>query len=145
MVWLVTFASYRRRPVFDSPELFEACEAALRETIERNGYCAYALAIMADHVHVVLDAGRSGHSAPKVLNNLKGVAARRVFQACPGLKADLHSEHLWADEYLAKPLRGPHAVQRACRYGEENPAIHGLPRQDYHWLQEPDASSERAP
>ena len=134
MTWLITFATYRRRPVFDSPELLEVCASAIQETTDRNGYRIYALAIMPDHVHVVLDAGRSGHKASKVLNNLKGVASRRVFQACPGLKLDLNSEHLWADEYQAKLLREAQAVERACRYVDHNPARHALPRQEFPWV-----------
>ncbi len=134
MTWLITFATYRHRPVFDSPELLEVCASAIQETSGRNGYRVYNLAIMPDHLRVVLDAGRSGHKASKVLNNLKGVASRRVFQACPGLKLDLHSEHLWADEYQARLLRDAQAVERACRYVDRNPTRHGLLQQKFPWV-----------
>jgi REP element-mobilizing transposase RayT len=50
----------------------------VREASERNGYRIYALAVMPDDVHVVVDAGKSQHAASKVLNNLKGVSARRL-------------------------------------------------------------------
>lgn len=133
-IWLVTFATYRRRPVFADADLRQACAAALHETVERNGYRVYALAILPDHVHLVLDPGGSRHAAAKVLNNLKGVASRRVFQACPQLKSDLHSAHLWADEYQAEPLAGGDAVKRACRYVEQNPVRLGFPEQHYSWV-----------
>lgn len=136
MAWLVTFATYRRRPVFANPDLLEACAEALRETSARNGYRVYALAVMPDHVHLVVDAGTSRNGAPKVLNNLKGVASRRVFQAAPGLKGDLGSEHLWADEYEASPLADMQAFKRACRYVDENPPAMGLAEQHYGWLLE---------
>jgi REP element-mobilizing transposase RayT len=93
-----------------------------------------ALAIMPDHVHLVLDPADSGHDRPRVLNNLKGVASRRVFQECPDLKLDLHSEHLWADEYQAKLLADPGAVVSACRYVEQNSGKAGLAKQRYFWI-----------
>lgn len=133
--WLVTFATFHRRPVFGNLELLQHCSEALREASERNGYRVSALAIMPDHVHLVLDAGGSGHAAWKVMNNLKGVAARRVFQAAPELKMDMHSEHLWADEYQAKQLPNSLAVQAACRYVARNPLEIGLPEQRYGWLE----------
>ena len=85
------------------------------------------------HVHLVLDPCQSGHSASKVLNNLKGVASRRVFQTCPELKADLRSEHLWTNEYQAKLLPYQSAAA-ACRYVEQNPIEAGLPVQRYSWV-----------
>src|SRR5581483_1617303 len=133
-IWLVTFGTYRRRGVFANPRLWQSCADALREVADRNGYRVYALAILPDHVHIVLDSGTSAHGAPKVLNNLKGVAARRVFQASPELKLDLGSHHLWTAEYQAKALPDPPAVERACRYVEDNPVRMGWPRQRFPWL-----------
>src|SRR5438309_1338450 len=75
-VWLVTFTVYQRKPVFANPVLRERCAAALWETTARNGYRVYAVAIMPDHVHLVIDAGCTDHAASKILNNLKGVASR---------------------------------------------------------------------
>ncbi len=134
-VWLVTFATYRRRPVFGNPELQQTCAAALRETIERNGYRVYALAIMPDHVHAVVDSGSSGHGVSRVLNNLKGVTARRLFQASPELREDLRSDHLWADEYQAVVLEGRLALTRACHYVATNPIVIGESHQHYSWLE----------
>ena len=112
----------------------ESCARAVHETCIRNSYEVYALVIMPDHVHPVLHSGSSGHNVSKVLNNIKGVASRRVFQASPELKLDLHSDHLWTDEYQALPLPDRNAVQRACRYVENNPIELGLPKQRYPWL-----------
>jgi REP element-mobilizing transposase RayT len=133
-IWMVTFATYRRREVFANPRLRQACGEALGETAERNGYVVYALAIMPDHVHLILDAGASGHLAPKVLNNLKGVVSRRIFQASPELKLDLGSNHLWADEYQARALGDKRELARACRYVRQNPVEIGWVRQHYPWV-----------
>jgi REP element-mobilizing transposase RayT len=126
----MTFATYRRRQVFANPEIRERCAKALLETAQRNAYRVYALAIMPDHVHVVVANGSMKHAAPKIINNLKGVAARRVFQSYPELKLDLGSNHLWADEYQAKPLQTATAVQRAVHYVEQNPEEIGWPKQE---------------
>lgn len=134
-VWLVTFATYHRRQVFANPDIRTTCAAALRETSQRNGYRVHALAIMPDHVHVVVGAGATGHPASKVANNLKGVTSRRVFQTTPELKMDLQSEHLWADEYQARPLSTASALLAACRYVERNPPAAGLPQQLYSWVE----------
>lgn len=136
-IWFVTFATYRRRPVFAADELRERCAAALKETCTRNGYRVYALAVMPDHVHVLVDTGESKHNRSKLLNNLKGVSARRVFQAAPDLKFDLRSEHLWADEYQALPVTGATTFRRARLYIEQNPEKVGLPRQVYDWREHP--------
>jgi putative transposase len=133
-VWLVTFATYRRQPVFANPVLRERCAEGLSETTARNGYRVYALAIMPDHVHLVIAAGPTNPAAPKILNNLKGVASRRVFQASPELKADLGSNHLWANEYQAKRLPTFAAVEQARRYVQHNPVEAGFSPQDYPWL-----------
>ncbi len=135
--WLVSFATYRRRQVFENPAPLAACGAALEEASARNGYAVYALAIMPDHVHVVLAAGTSGRTIAKVVNNLKGVPARRVFQAAPELKLDLRSEHLWADEYDARLLPNQAAVRRACTYIRQNPVALGLPPQQFAWIPGP--------
>ena len=130
-VWLITFAAYRRKAVFGNPDLRQVCAKSLEETCTRQGYRVYALAIMPDHVHMVLAAGHSGHGVSKVLNNVKGVSSRRVFRAGPELKLDLRSEHLWTDEYQARPLRDRVAVEKACSYVEENRTKLGLPKQRY--------------
>ncbi len=124
-IWLVTFATYQRRAVFANPVLFDACVVALRETSERNGYGAYALAVMPDHLHLVVDAGTTGHAASKVVTNLKGVVSRRVFQASPELRPDLRSNHLWRREYQAKVLPDRISVERACDYVRQNPRQFG--------------------
>jgi REP element-mobilizing transposase RayT len=133
-VWLVTFATYRRKPVFANPVLRERCADAVLETTTRNGYRVYALAIMPDHVHLVMDAGSADHAASKIINNLKGVVSRRVFQAYPELKVDLASNHLWTIEYQAKLLPALAAVRQACRYVQQNPIEAGLVSQIYSWI-----------
>ncbi|HEY7066095.1 MAG TPA: IS200/IS605 family transposase [Chloroflexota bacterium] len=132
MAW--TFATYHREPVFANPLLRDRCADAFSETAARNGYRVYALAIMPDHVHLVIDAGRTDHAASKILNNLKGVASRRIFQASPELKLDLASNHLWTNEYQAKLLARVVAVVQACRYVRQNPVESELPSQEYTWI-----------
>ena len=135
VAWLLTFSTHLRKPALDDPDLLAACAGGLKEAAVRNGYPVHALAIMPDHVHMVVGAGLAAHSISKMVNNLKGVASRRVFQISPELKMDLGSAHLWTNGYDVRHLFGPRALHAACLYVKQNPVKLGLPEQHYDWLE----------
>jgi hypothetical protein len=68
------------------------------------------------------------------MNNVKGVAAHRVFQAAPELKVDLRSVHLWITGYHDRLIRDVESLYRVRGYIEQNPVRLGYPRQRYEWV-----------
>src|SRR5947209_8601632 len=110
-IWHFTFSTHRRRPVFDDHQLVRVCAAAFQEVCERHAYRALALAILPDHVHFILSPGTSGHRPAKIMNNIKGVASRRLSLFAPALKSDLRSDHLWTESYHSAVLLDAGAVQ----------------------------------
>jgi REP element-mobilizing transposase RayT len=49
------------------------------------------------------------------MNDLKGVSARRLFEAFPELKLDAHTNHFWQQGYGSK-LVAPGALNATKRY-----------------------------
>lgn len=54
-----------------------------------------------DHVHLLLDVVDKGR-LPRVMNDLKGVSARRLFEQFPELKIDARTNHFWQRGYGSK-------------------------------------------
>ncbi len=57
---------------------------------------------MFDHVHLLLRSNPK--DLPRVIFLLKGISARRVFQAFPELKLDAKTQNLWQARYGAKMI-----------------------------------------
>jgi putative transposase len=58
-----------------------------------------------DHIHVVFKA-KPKHQLSKLINALKGVTARRLFQEFPALKNRLWKGHLWSPSYFLVTVGG---------------------------------------
>ncbi len=58
-----------------------------------------------DHIHFVFRA-KPIHQLSKVINSLKGVTARRLFQEFPTLKNRLWKGHLWSPSYFLVTVGG---------------------------------------
>ncbi len=58
-----------------------------------------------DHIHIVFRA-KPTHQLSKVINSLKGVTARRLFQEFPTLKNSLWKGHLWSPSYFLVTVGG---------------------------------------
>lgn len=69
--------------------------------------------VMPDHVHMLVRTTRN--DLPRVMNMVKGVSARRLFEAYPQLRLDMHSNHLWTSGYYARPI-GDGEMPAVLRY-----------------------------
>jgi putative transposase len=58
-----------------------------------------------DHIHVVFRA-KPKHQLSKIINSVKGVTARRLFQEFPALKNRLWRGHLWSPSYFLVTVGG---------------------------------------
>ena len=84
----------------------------LKETANEKGIRLLEVEAAIDHVHILLELS-ADESLSRVMNLLKGVTARRIFQHYPELKLDSGVNHLWQKRYGYKPV--PEAALQTVR------------------------------
>jgi putative transposase len=81
----------------------------LKEMVEvllREAECStIAIETEVDHIQVVFRA-KPKHQLSKIINSVKGVTARRLFQEFPTLKNRLWRGHLWGPSYFLVTVGG---------------------------------------
>ena len=75
-----------------------------------------------DHAHLLIYVGR-GEDLSYMLNVLKGISARRVFQEFPELKVQIGENHFWGRRFHANEVPSE-AVRRVGRYIQRQEEIH---------------------
>jgi REP element-mobilizing transposase RayT len=92
----------------------EVVAAQLRETATHRGWRILALAVMANHVHVVV--GVPGDpDAEKLLGDFKGWCTRRLKAGWPG------REYWWTQSGSTRPKKTPDAIRNAVVYVRDQP------------------------
>ena len=78
-----------------------------------------------DHVHLLVSL-KSGQTLPTVMHDLKGAAARRVFERFPELRLDMGSNSFWQKSYGARSVPPEHmeTVRSYIRTQSERPLRH---------------------
>lgn len=107
-----TFSTYRRTKIFLG-DLEEELRKVFAQIICEKGYDVSSYEIMPDHVHLLVRTSRENLS--KVMNMVKGISARRIFQAFPDLRLDMGSNHLWTSGYHALEV-SEGKIQRVLGY-----------------------------
>jgi REP element-mobilizing transposase RayT len=117
-VYLVTFTTWRRRPVFSSFPCATVASSALadRRLWLRSTLLAWAL--MPDHWHGLVQLG-TDESLSRLIGRLKCNSARRLRMA--GYRA-----RVWAPAFHDRGIRGEAALTAAARYVIANPLRAGL-------------------
>ncbi len=86
----------------------------LRETAAHRGWWILALAVMANHVHIVV--GVPGDPEPeKLLADFKSWATRRLKERCPG------KERWWTQSGSKRAKKTPEAIRAAVVYVRDQP------------------------
>jgi isoleucyl-tRNA synthetase len=70
--YFITFNTDNNLPIFTNEKIRIAVADAFAETAQKNNYKIYELAVIPNHVHLVVEIEEGGHSLPKVLQQLKG-------------------------------------------------------------------------
>lgn len=73
------------------------CEL-VEEIAGRRDYNIVAMETMPNHVHLLLTKP-PWEDLSRMVKNLKGATARRIFQRFPDLKLDMRSNHFWTRGY----------------------------------------------
>jgi putative transposase len=100
LVWCVT---YRRTVLID--DVAESLKTHVARLLAEAGCALVAVETDRDHIHVVFKA-KPTHQLSKLVNSLKGVTVRRLFQEFPEVKARLWRGHLWSPSYFVVTVGG---------------------------------------
>lgn len=111
---------------------------AIGDFTKKSSVLVWACAILPDHVHLVLSAGRS--HPRNVANQLKGQATRRLIETgrhpfLSMVSIDQRPPKCFARGEWSPFLDTPDDVFRAIEYVEQNPIKEGLPRQKWSFVQ----------
>ena len=120
-LYLVTFSTYRRQPLFSNPRL--AMDAAKEIHDPRSWQRARLLVwvLMPDHWHGLIELGE-GESLAELMRAFKGNVSRRLRPQWPAL------EPVWAKSFHDRALRRGEDAFVAARYIVLNPLRAGLAR-----------------
>jgi putative transposase len=84
---------YRYKILVD--EIKSECERVLNEVAYKYGFVIHELQVMSDHVHIFVGF-KPNVCVSHVVNLLKGVSARMLFQKFPQLRKTYRKGHLWS-------------------------------------------------
>ncbi|MBI2908592.1 MAG: IS200/IS605 family transposase [Chloroflexi bacterium] len=101
ILYHVWFATKRRKWLLQG-EIPEAVKNVLRETARSKGIDLLACETMVDHVHIMVRTELA--SLPKVMQALKGISSKAVFEKFPEIKLDAHVNNFWQRHYAFKPV-----------------------------------------
>lgn len=94
LVWAV---KYRRKVLTD--EIGDRLKEIVITLLEAAECSVVAIETDIDHLHVVFRC-KPTHQLSKIINSLKGVSARKLFQEFPEIKTRLWNGHLWSPSYF---------------------------------------------
>lgn len=94
----LVFVSKCRFRTLKNPKTLAACKAAFDEVQQNHGIVLSEVNFAENHVHSLADIPL-GMSAQKAVQLLKGVSARRIFQAVPNLRKRYPRGSFWSSYY----------------------------------------------
>ncbi len=145
-LYFITFNTEDGAEIFKDEKLRSACGEAFREIAEENNYEIYELAIMPDHVHLVVEIKEGGASLPKTLQQLKWFSSWKLkanpltHQISGGLTTGIDEKtgkefiKLWRKGYDKKFIYSEDEYSKVSDYIRQNPEKKNLPPQEYTWL-----------
>lgn len=86
-----------------------------QEIAERYGFEIDTQGVLDDHVHILL-AVLPRYSPAQVVQRLKSISARIVFQEFPEAKEQLWGGELWNDGYFVRSVGGNVTAEAIRRY-----------------------------
>jgi putative transposase len=97
-VWI---PKYRKNIL--TKELKKRVEELFREIAQQCEFEIDAMEVMSDHVHIFLSAPPR-YSPAKIVEVLKSVSAKKVFEEFPWLGKDLWAGEFWSDGYFVRTV-----------------------------------------
>lgn len=94
---LVMCVKYRRKVLVG--EVAQSLKEILKTLAEKIGITIIEMETGVDHIHILFKS-KPTHQPSKVVNSLKSVSARRLFQKHPKIKQYLWKGHFWSNSYF---------------------------------------------
>ncbi|MFH1546547.1 MAG: GNAT family N-acetyltransferase, partial [Patescibacteria group bacterium] len=145
-MYFITFNTENSTPTFKDEKLQDTCAKAFHEVAEKNNYKIYELAVMPNHVHLVVEIEEGGESLPKTLQQIKWFSSCKLKtnpltpQISGGLTTRVDKKtgeeftKLWRKGYDKKFIYSEDEYAKISDYIHQNPEKKNLPAQKYDWL-----------
>lgn len=119
MVWV---PKYRRRSLI--PQIARRVEEIFLEIAEVDEFETIEQKVRSDHAHFCVSAPPR-YSASQLVNMMKNISARHIFQEFPWFRKRYWNEKLWQDGYFVRGIGNKltsEAIERYIRYQENEGA-----------------------
>ncbi len=90
----VVFTVTRGKPVFLNAEIDAAFKDLVHEIARQKQWTLVELETMPNHVHLLLEKA-PWQDLRQIMNDLKGITARRILKRFEWLRGELDSVHFW--------------------------------------------------
>ena len=118
-IYLITFCTHARKPIFRDQDIAADAVAALLESRHWTGAHLMAWVLMPDHWHGLIQLDTDISLSP-LIGKLKGASARILGQRHP------HTRRVWQDSFHDRALRAEEDLQAVADYILNNPVRAGL-------------------
>lgn len=120
----ITFSSYQRMPLLNSPEAKDAIEHELERVRRWYGFCVAGYVLMPEHVHLLVsEPERKGLSV--AIQMLKQITSRKL--------RPKHLAQFWQVRYYSFPVWTEKKRIEKLRYIHRNPVQRGLVAKPEDW------------
>ena len=98
IVWI---PKYRKEIL--SKEVSDYLKATFRRIAEEYGLRIDTMEVMEDHIHIFVEAPPK-YSPARVVQIMKSISARKIFEKFPELRKQLWAGELWNDGYFVRSV-----------------------------------------
>ena len=126
MYYHVWFATKKRKWLLQG-DVENYVRQVLKDISVERGISLLEHETVVDHVHLLLDVGPK-ENLSKVMNQLKGASARKVFLRFPELKLDAGTQHLWQKRYGARVVEPEELTQVSSYIRTQKERLEGFDR-----------------
>ena len=102
-VWHIEWCTKYRYEMMRKEENRRIVEACIRQAAKRHNIKIIAIAVMPDHVHVVVELPK-GTDEERAAKLLKGFSAWKIFQVKEHFRLRYPKGHFWSRGYMARTV-----------------------------------------
>ena len=99
LIWVTKY----RKAIFTTPSLVSDMKAILTRIAQLNEVTVETMAVMPDHVHLLISF-KPKYAPTNIVKAFKGASARLFFEKHPATKQQLWGGHLWSNSYYMSTL-----------------------------------------
>ena len=126
LIWVTKY----RKPIFTTPTLVSDMKKILTRIAQLNEVTVEAMAIMPDHIHLLINF-KPKYAPTNIVKAFKGASARMFFEKHPETKQQLWGGHLWSNSYYMSTL-GNMSKEIVEKYIKNQPTKNIRKNSDWH-------------